>query len=388
MLAFRSGPPGYRRWRLAVVLPALTASLFLADVASRLMPFDWFTFRAWEAMTHGARGGPFEANKRYSQQGTYGDLAAMSNLPAFRVYRRETFTTDALGLRNPPALYAQGGAQAILLGDSLAAGSGVSDANTLAAQLTARTGRPVYSVAPMRLDPGGITRLAQRLGMAKGLVIYQHRSADPPPAVGAVMAVTRESGRLTMGDRIDQLVSMPAPPLQILVNRAMKRVQNDRILANPFAREAFVATLQNGDRMLFAATEPGFFRATWPNLSPDLVAGIDRTVGSYAWYRDRLHADGLDLLVVLVPVKYVVYRPLLLGGDAHAPHPSLYLEVLERQLRRADIHVINLSDEFLEAAAQRLADRQYLYWLDDTHWNAGGIQVAANRIAAEWTGDR
>src|SRR5262247_2421093 len=55
-----------------------------------------------------------------------GDLAALSNRPALREFRREVFTTDAHGFRNPDI---------VVFGDSFAAGSGVSDDETLSAQL-------------------------------------------------------------------------------------------------------------------------------------------------------------------------------------------------------------------------------------------------------------
>ena len=33
-----------------------------------------------------------------------------------------------------------------------------------------------------------------------------------------------------------------------------------------------------------------------------------------------------------------------------------------------------------EAARTALADRRYIYWLDDTHWNREGVKVAAEEV--------
>jgi hypothetical protein len=43
--------------------------------------------------------------------------------------------------------------------------------------------------------------------------------------------------------------------------------------------------------------------------------------------------------------------------------------------------VLNLTPEFRKQAEALLARGEYLYWLDDTHWNAEGIRVAAQEIA-------
>ena len=106
-------------------IPAFLAVVFLADLAARWLPVDPLTFRAWEALTrYRPPGAAFEPNRRYVHPQSYGDSAAMGNLPERRQYRLETFTTDARGFRNTAAAVP---VTAILAGDSFAVGSGVSD---------------------------------------------------------------------------------------------------------------------------------------------------------------------------------------------------------------------------------------------------------------------
>ena len=35
-------------------------------------------------------------------------------------------------------------------------------------------------------------------------------------------------------------------------------------------------------------------------------------------------------------------------------------------------------------AAAGVDQREYLYWKDDTHWNAAGIEVTADAVRAAW----
>jgi len=55
-----------------------------------------------------------------------------------------------------------------------------------------------------------------------------------------------------------------------------------------------------------------------------------------------------------------------------------------KHVREAQIPVVNLTETFRAQAAQDLASGRYLYWLDDTHWNARRIAIAASEIRRLW----
>jgi hypothetical protein len=89
-----------RGWRIGRIIPSIIMVVFILDVSARFVPLDWFTFRAWEAMTrYRAPCGPFRSDASYDGKKTYGDLAAMGNLVLYRQYHREVFTTDSYGYR-------------------------------------------------------------------------------------------------------------------------------------------------------------------------------------------------------------------------------------------------------------------------------------------------
>src|SRR4051794_37637939 len=138
-----------RGWRIGRIIPAIIMIAFVLDVCARFLPLDWFTFRAWEAITrYRAPCGPFRSDASYHENKTYGDLAALGNLAQYRQYRREVFTTDHFGYRrNGSESRPNSTHRVIVLGDSMAVGVGVSDHQTLAARLEQRSGIGVYNGA-------------------------------------------------------------------------------------------------------------------------------------------------------------------------------------------------------------------------------------------------
>jgi hypothetical protein len=84
--------------------------------------------------------------------------------------------------------------------------------------------------------------------------------------------------------------------------------------------------------------------------------------------------------VVLIPSQYRVYAPLL-----KTPPPKLnddtYVDDLESGLRAAGIEVVNPTRSLMAAARDGLPSHRYIYWRDDTHWTAAGVEITAREIA-------
>src|SRR5712692_3099601 len=156
---------------------------------------------------------------------------------------------------------------------------------------------------------------------------------------------------------------------RILANRMYRFFQNDRILPNPYARNASVRRLGNGTEMLFFSGEREGGDASRP---------VDATY--WVWLERELRSDGFQLIVLLVPDKSTVYEPLLLGREAKNRPGSDYLDRLQRSLSSAGLPVVNLKNVFQAQAARELPSNSYLYWLDDTHWNGRGMRIAAEEI--------
>lgn len=95
--------------------------------------------------------------------------------------------------------------------------------------------------------------------------------------------------------------------------------------------------------------------------------------------RDYFQARGIQWVVVLIPEKEQVYRDWVppsrwTGGQ---PLPPSSLHVIEESLRSVGVTVVNLLPVFQRA----VGEGELLYWPDDTHWNARGMERAAAEIA-------
>ena len=112
-----------------------------------------------------------------------------------------------------------------------------------------------------------------------------------------------------------------------------------------------------------------------PTAEPDpLPAILD--------FKRQLDAVGVDLLVVPVPPKSVVY-PEKITGTVEIPIPVPRLDAAHQAfyelLRQHGIDVLDLTDEFL---GDRFHPEGTLYCRQDTHWSGVGCMLAGQMIAA------
>ncbi len=363
------------RWAMGRVAPRLVLLACLGDVGMRLPRVDPWSFRGWEALSaYRSPAAPFEASRRYYKADSYGDLAAMGNLPELRQYRPELFTTDPLGFRNrapagirPPA--------AIVVGDSFAVGSGVSDDETVTSRLSALLGCPVYNAGGIDPDPDRILALARKLDLARGLVVHQYAEDFEMPAAPSRGRRRYQRALAWIGPRMGSLVGrvrgvLTVSPLRIACERILKGLENGRLLPNRYGGRVVRGRLASGDSMLFLRYFFGKFHQK-----------REVPTAYWAWLQRELRAGGLELAVVIVPSGYRVYRPFLVEPRP-APEGAVddYPGRVEEELRRAGIPALNLTATLSASAARRLREGGYLYWRDDIHWNAQGTEVAAAAI--------
>jgi hypothetical protein len=372
---------------LRYLIPAIVLAAFLTDVGLRALPRDRVMFRAWEAVIlYPTAAGNFQPDYRYENIRAYGDLSHFGNLPQFREYRRELFTTNRFGFRNAGIAEPGGAPAAIVVGDSFAAGAGVSDDDTLSAQLSRAADRYVYNGAGQGARWSTTEVLIHRLGMKNGLIVWQISERFPIPP--SVRAGEKDTDRLMqkiagldtpLYRRVRALKRFTASwflysPLTVFAGRGLRSLQNGVWLPNPSEHNVVAGQLKNGDRMLFLRSEvDNFYR-------PPQAGGLDY----FAEVNALVRSTGNRLLVVLVPDKYNVYYPLL-EDPAHADpasEPNPYN--LEQGLLRIGVPVVNLTPLLRSDAARELPLRQYNYWIDDTHWNPHGIHTAAAEVLRQW----
>jgi hypothetical protein len=355
-------------------IPGLLLLACLTDVGLRLERVDRLTFRAWEALTaYRPPGSPFERNHGYYKAKAYGDLAAMGNFPRLRQYRPEGFTTDSLGFRNP-ADAASSPVAGIVVGDSFAVGSAVSDDENLTTRLSAHLGCRLYNAAGVEPHADRILDLAQTLDLRNNLVIQEYNEDFEMPAVPSERRRQYQQALASISPRLGGPFGrlrgiLTISPLEILCERTLKRLENGRVLPNRYAGAILKGRLANGDEMLF--------RKTWVDRYYEKRAV---PISYWKWLQQELKKGGLEFVVVIVPSKYRVYRPFLVEPRGFPRGAGDYVDRVEDELRKAGIPALNLTGVISAAAAKHLPEGEYLYWRDDLHWNAQGNEVAAAAI--------
>jgi hypothetical protein len=366
-----------------VVLPSTLVLCLAADAVLRTVPLDPFAFRAWEAVTrYRAPDAPFAADKVFRTSRAYGDLASLGNLPGSRQYRNETFTTDDWGYRNLPAAHSSAPPEGLLVGTSFSAGLSVNDDETLSVLTGRSMGRVLYNAAGQAPEVWRIRKIARRLGMTHGVVLYEYLERNHPPEIPDSDAPPPKPPLERAFDRVGLEGAFRAfegwtsvSPLEVLAARDYKRLKDDRLLPRD-PSGVIERRLRSEDTMLFLRYE-----------STTLYEHRSRGdfVPYWRWLRRELADDGLDLLVILVPSKYTVYGDLLEVPDPRVGEGVSLFNRVERGLRDSGIMVANLAGPLRRAAAAGIGDRRYVYWRDDTHWNAAGISVGASEVARVWT---
>jgi hypothetical protein len=370
--------------RLGRLLPLILALGAVLDGGTRLMPIDLFAFRAWEALlVGGGVTGPFDANRVYANPLTHGDLARPRRFAYLRQRHLEYFSTDAWGFRNTVFEGPDSPPRWLLVGDSFGAGSGVTDRDTLASQIARLSGERVYNASGDFPVPFTDIRFtSQRLGMTSGTVVFEYlerqdmptvasasgarRYTDGPPPATRGWSARYASWRKSAGISRMSIVAgwgwdALAAPLG-LTSAAESAERPAELPTEDYA-------LFNGQRMLFYGWDIDVTRNPFREIPGDYLV----------WLKSELAQLNLDLIVLLVPTKYSVYGPLV--TDRNAVRPSkLPLERLTANLTARGVAVVNVTDLLRRHAADGLSKGEYVYFIDDTHWNARGIDLAAQAV--------
>jgi len=361
---------------LRFIIVVIIFSTLVLDGTLRFIPPDWIASRAWDAaLLYASAEGPFAPNFHFSSDRTYGDLIKMGNLPSsYRRLHREVFTTDAFGFRNSPAAAATT-PEILVVGDSFAVGSGVSDQDTLSSQLSYLTGKAVYNGATGGSGWATTKALIDRLHLRKGWVVWELSESHYVPSFTLEQLASRANSSYrappeTFRNQARWVHDFWSySPLRILVQRALLSVEDDVWLPNPLHGAVLIERLKDGNPMLFLPSQVDKF----------YHHGHEDT--QYFSHVNALIRDtGNKLVVVLVPSKYLVYQPLL-SHPGPSPDLKSHWDQFQEDLQRAGIATVNLTSDLRMQAVKDLPSGKYDYFVDDTHWNQSGIHVGAVAIS-------
>jgi hypothetical protein len=307
-------------------------------------------------------------------------------------------TFDARGFRVNPYLAPGDRPEVLMLGGvSFGYGAALSDEETLPAVLT-RIGRVgVYNGGLFHEDDLTVRRLDQILAglperpRAVLFLLVEHERPTLPggrerggalaaaypalaPAVARAQGVRRE---LREADRLVRRW-WAFSPLDVMTGRVFRRLSDDRVLPNEYARGTRTLTLPDGRPMVLrryelAPTEEGRSPSDAPPVADYL-----------AFWRDTLAARGLATHALLVPSRYTVYGPLLEDRAAQRSavrRVGAYLDRLAEELHARGVPTVNAHPLFRAVAEDELRTGELSFYREDNHWTPRGVERVARVVA-------
>jgi hypothetical protein len=353
------------RWQAAL-------SVSLALVVATLLYGAVLTFtplgKAWYYRPHEVLATwDYDAgHRRYRPDATlemrmpHGDLQNLTRREIARP-RDVVFQTDALGWRNVD----RDGPEDdwVLVGDSFIAGLGDSQDGLVEAWLRRDHGINAYNLGYTG-DPTDfairVDGFRRKTGSDTPLVLFLFEGNDFPGGLDEP-AARKPSGFALFWKRYYRLFHHT--DMYRFTSSLIKRVSSHRSVEE--SSQVLFRQI-NQDLMAFYAPYDVITREA--QYAPDI--SVEKVISKLAEEA---------ALVVFIPTKSRVYETL---SYAESALPHARWEWLEELCVRHRWSCVDLTPALVEAAKD-LADRgDFVWWPDDTHWNANGMAVAA-RVVAE-----
>jgi lysophospholipase L1-like esterase len=327
--------------------------------------------------------GRWDAQVDYSGS-VYGDLAAMTGNPEFREARTIEFQTDALGFRNAAVPER---VDLLVLGDSFAAGVGVTQTGTFAQALAARHGLSVYNLS----YPGGpydqylnFSLEAPKLNIAPGaeLIWTLFTGNDLDDAGGETWEIAALPWRTGLSAMlVDYRTFRNRSPLR--QGWAALRSRWGGI-----SRDVVIRSLPDGRPMLFYG--PHEVWGERGRAEVERHSNFPKLLTTLRAMKEAASQKGVRIAIVILPTKGEVYRWVLSPQSSDGGRrPSGFAAAVLAACQQLSLRCWD-SKLFLQGEAQRLfaSSHDLLWWRDDTHMNELGHQAIASFVAQEiWRND-
>lgn len=324
-----------------------------------LTPLDLYTYRSWEAMSplFLGLGQPFYPNQ-HLEIVEVGELGVRTE---YSIEKPVEFITDYYGQRYAGPMLE--GYDIIIVGDSNVVGSGLTQADTIAAVLADETGRSVYPF----------------YNSIDGFLNEAHLTAQKPQLV-ILMRIER---------RVDPDLCPDSLPAQWPYPTTVSPPENNfqiQILIDRILREGYYSTQyfrsQRSERQVIVNESTGmlFFETSLasPVNSPEIK---QETIEAVTRCKQWFEAQGVRFIFIPIPDKENVYFDLIPDSDRpelDVPRDQYLIDVMTG-LAVNQVEVIDLLTAYQSARQQRNTP----YQLDDTHWSSTGIRIAVGLIMAE-----
>ena len=309
----------------------------------------------------------------------YGDLAAMTGDPAYREPRKIEFRTDVLGFRND-TVPAQ--VDVILLGDSFAAGAGVTQRETVAHILAARHGLSVYNLS----YPGGpyeqylnFSIEAPKLNLLPGaeLIWTLYTGNDLEDAGGEIWEIDRLPWRRGFSAALVKYRTFrDRSPLRQIWNALRSRWGG-------ISKDVFIRSLPDGRPVLFYGPQEAWGERA--RLDVERHYNFPKLLTTFRAMKKTAEKMGVRIAIVILPTKGEVYWEVLNPqSSGKGVRRSGFEEAVLSACEQVALACWS-SKPYLHEESRRIfaASRELLWWRDDTHINNRGHQALASFIGQE-----
>lgn len=361
--------------RSALVLVSLCVSVTLCDLLLR--PFIGGRLHYSPMNLHQRRLpalpmlGRWDAEVRFSGK-IYGDLAAMTGNSTFREPRHMEFRTDTKGFRNDPLQYPL---NAIVLGDSFAAGVGVTQNKTWASLLAQRLGWSVYNLS----YPGG---------PYEEYLNFSIETDDLPLTQGAHLIWTLYTGN-DLDDTGGETWDLDALPWRNGLSAALVNYRTFRDRSplrqawesarsrwNGISEDVVIRPLPDGRSILFYRPQEVWGTRGRADVErhPNFVK-LRTTLREMHTKTGRM---GIHMTIIILPTKGEVYHWLLNPESPEDPQSSGFAQAVIAACRQMSLSCLD-SRAYLRSEARRIfrCSSELLWWRDDTHLNDLGHEALA-----------
>lgn len=347
---------------------ALSIILFIYFIELFVLPINFFTYRAWEAIIvkrfHSVLPGHFYPNMKISMI-EEGDLGRHTK---FAVKKPVKWETDRYGYRKRDSNISR--YKIVIIGDSNIAGSGLTQEDMLSELLERRLKVKVYPLTSTEVPP-------------INTFLNDERFVYNPPEIVIVASMERNIAKLNevqMGSKYVQSSGVKQVLKRYLSSRRSLTILLDRIYKNSmcnFFGSRIKAKLKSlvikSDAENKSAPDPKmlFYQGIEANkdIPREEIERIAHIITSY----DRIFKSrGIRFIFLPIPNKESVYYDYL-----PIKKRPVFLKQLIQRLQAESIEAIDTQRAFEETRRER---KILLYHTDDTHWNEHGVELVAGLI--------
>ncbi|HCC06248.1 TPA: hypothetical protein DEP94_02750 [Candidatus Nomurabacteria bacterium] len=340
---------------------------FIMSAVELALPVNYFSHRFWESINVYNRAGrillpgPFYPNMKMSMVET-GDLGVHT---PNEVIKNVEWVTNNDGYRtrlSPNEQY-----DIVLVGDSLAVGSGLDQKETAAEVLSKSIGKDVYGM-------GGI--LMTEFLHSDYLTVHSPKTIVLVQMERDLTDVSNFSTKYTYN-----FISFSHEIAQKIIHTFhLEKLTDVFVLLDRFLKQNMYHYFRANTQYFFEAkpvikfdnSPMLFFQGDIANKEVS-KQDFNLTVSKIVEVDKVLKEKGIQLIFVPVPNKETIYWDSL--PSKTKPH---FIPDLVKALNEKGVKAVNTQDQFFKAT---IKENKTLYHTDDTHWNAEGVKETMKLVS-------